>query len=155
MCVCACVHVCMCVCVCTCLHLYMQRELHMYMAAPLPLLLQVTPTAALQSTERKTPLIEGEDTDEEDTLQPTQVDLSATVVRTMRGGCVCVRACVYIRACMCTAFGIKHIPWYAAVAAMQLTQPSPLSLLALHRSKMRPRSLPVQWAMRKTLAYLL
>ena len=63
-------------------------------------MLQVTPTAALQSTERKTPLIEGEDTDEEDTLQPTQVDLSSTVVRTMRGRCACVRACVCVHSCV-------------------------------------------------------
>ena len=65
---------------CVCLH-------------PLPLIPQVTPTAALHSTERGTPPIGGEDTDEEDTLQPTQVDLSVTGVCSVGDGCECF-ACV-------------------------------------------------------------
>ena len=66
-CVCVCVYVCVCVRVCrqsACFHLLSS------------LTMQVTPTAALRSTEQRTP-IQGEDSDsKEDTLQPTQVDLS-------------------------------------------------------------------------------
>ncbi len=64
----------MCVCVCWAACVCLR---------PLPLIPQVTPTAALHSADRGTPLIGGEDTDEEDTLQPTQVDLSVAGVCSM------------------------------------------------------------------------
>ena len=60
----------------------------------LSLTLQVTPTATLQTEERGTPLLEGEGTDEEDTLQPTQVDLSVAAVCSV-GDRVWVCRCAY------------------------------------------------------------